>query len=189
MKPISICLTLALLTVSCSKAPETPLLRGKGGGAGEVGNDNTDDLTPQQRAEEEAKKKEEEKLNLALNKEFASFTKAADELDLKSAENLGKIPALVVKSQLAISDILTAAKKEESDAPKGRCLLYASGEKSLSEKDLVSMDLKLSSGGKFLYTESTELASSDCQKVFKEKLPERYKTDFFQLHEVFYMVR
>ncbi len=188
MKRIAITLALGLLTFACSKAPETPTFKGKGEGSG-TGDDNSDNLTPQQKAEQEQKKKEEEQLNLALDKEFALFTKAADEVDLKSAENLGKIPALAVKSQMAISDILAAAKQEEKESPKGRCLVFVSGDKALSEKDLVSKDILLSAGGKFLYTESSELEPSDCQKVFKEKLAERYKTDFFQLHEVFYSIR
>lgn len=190
-------LLLALVSASCSKAPVAPAfgkrgqgdVGGTGGGGGGGGAGGEPVLTEEEKAEIEAQRVAEEKLTLALTEEFESFTKSVDEVDLKTVENAGKVPALIVKSQVNLGDILEEAQKEEPVAPKGRCMVFASGDKTLSAKDIASSELVLSPGAKFIYTESAELEPADCQKLFKEKLAERYKTDFFNLHEAFYSVR
>lgn len=198
---IGLSISFILLAVACSKAPVAPDFgkrsTGGGGGVGEgdAGGDpdniNPDGTvkTPEQIQQEQEEIKADEKIQVALAEEFQLFTKAADEVDLKTKENLGKIPALIVKSQLAIDEIFTAESKEVPEEPKGRCLLFLSGDKVLTDKDVVSKDFELSPGKKVLFTTNAKLEPADCQKVFKEALPERYKTDFFQIHEVFFSVK
>lgn len=197
-------LVLTLVSAACKKPPATPVfgkpgmadsnVRGsKANGAGEGGEAGEADSEPSaiDQANEEAKAKRiaEEKLSLALTEEFAAFSKAVDEVDLKPLENAGKVPALIVKSQINLVNIFIENEQEEPEQPKGRCIVFASGDKSFTDADITSQDLVLSPGGKFIYSENMELNSADCQLFFKDRLAERYKTGFFNLHEAFYSLR
>lgn len=169
---------------SCAAAPQAPTFakKGQGDSRGTGGDTPTSNVD----GGGSGGPIESDPLSVALYKEFDGFVKGVDELELKSVENAGKVPALIVQSQLALSEIYASSKKEEPADGKGRCLLFASNDKVFTDKELNSKELVLSPAGKIVYSKSAALTSDDCQKLFKEKLADRYKADFFNLHEVFY---
>lgn len=170
-------LTLVLsFKVSCAAPPVAPkTTRGSGNAVGTPGGGTIS-----------GQPDPGDKLGVALFKEWDSFIASADEVEIKAADAAGKLPALIVKSQVNLSEVYVANKKPEPKEAKGRCLLYASNDKPFTKEELGSEDLVLSPAGKVVFTKNAALSSEECQKVFKDKLADRYKTDFFSLHEVFY---
>ncbi len=203
---LTLTLLFSVFSTSCSKAPVTPSFgkkdaadagnggkgtpgTSKGGGGSTGGGGGEDDEQEEEINTEDPAIKAKAKAALELTDEFKKFTEAADKIDLKSIDNAGQVPALVIKSQAAIAKIMKANGQAEVARPKGRCVVFVSGDKALTDKDVAAPDFALSVGGKFLYSVSSEREASECQKLLKEKFAERYKTDFFNLHAVFYGVR
>ncbi len=195
---LALTLLFTVLSTSCSKAPVAPSFGKKGAANAEKIPVGKPVKEPNELGEEEVEEevnsedpaiKAKAKATLELTDEFKKFTEAADKVDLKSIDNAGQVPALVIKSQAVIAKIMKTNGQTEAARPKGRCVVFVSGDKALTDKDVVAPDFALSAGGKFIYSVSSEREAGECQKMLKEKFADRYKTDFFNLHAVFYGVR
>jgi len=121
-------------------------------------------------------------LTINLNDEFTSFLNKADSLS-DTTEATEKFPSLVIQSQLRVfQNFASIANQIPSKAGSGRCVMFKASQEKLKSSDIKSAALILSSGGRVVYSDSTELKAEQCQDLFRDAIPERFQKDFFELH-------
>jgi hypothetical protein len=116
--------------------------------------------------------------------EFDAFLQRADEL---AGDNKAeKFPALIMASQIRLMQAIASATDADGGSEVGRCVMFAAGAEPFSDGDLESGSLKLSGGGRVVYSEADDMKSSACQSYFRDNMGARFQDDFFEVHVSFF---
>lgn len=120
-----------------------------------------------------------------LSGPFGELLTSADQLEGSSAPS--EFAALNVKihsMRLTSGDLSVTA---DSEVLTGKCIIFAAGDNPFTPADLNSTsDLQISPGGRIVASKDSDKKPEDCEKFFKDLMPERFERDFLNLHVSIY---